>query len=184
MSNDDAVTGLALAAGRGDRAALSEFIRLTQADVWRFVAHQAGPDVADDLTQETFLRMHGALSRFEGRSSARTWLLAIARRVIVDQVRHELARPRLVFTGDWRDAGDANPEHVDLTASLRLGELLAILEPGRREALVLTQLMGFTYAETAQICGCALGTVRSRVARARADLVTAMAREEGLAALA
>ncbi|MCQ6473436.1 hypothetical protein NPN13_24440, partial [Vibrio parahaemolyticus] len=58
---DAEVTGLALAAGRGDRVALGEFIRLTQADVWRFLAHLADADAADDLTQETYLRAMDAL---------------------------------------------------------------------------------------------------------------------------
>ncbi|WP_222422479.1 sigma factor, partial [Staphylococcus hominis] len=69
---DDArVTDLALKAGRGDRAALTEFIKSTQDDVWRLLAHLGGPDIADDLTQETYLRVIGALPRFAARSSAR-----------------------------------------------------------------------------------------------------------------
>ena len=97
MGRRDTTTELALAAGRGDRGALSEFIRRTQADVWMFLARSAGPDHADDLTQETFLRMLGSLPGFEGRSSALTWLLAIARRVAVDRYRWDLARPSLVL---------------------------------------------------------------------------------------
>lgn len=60
--HDDArVTDLALRAGRGDRAALTEFIKSTQDDVWRLLAHLGGPEIADDLTQETYLRVIGAL---------------------------------------------------------------------------------------------------------------------------
>ena len=92
VSTADDVTALALAAGGGDRAALSEFIRATQAEVWRFVARLAGRQAADDLTQETYLRVLGALADFKGRSSARTWLLAIARRTVADRLRHEAAR--------------------------------------------------------------------------------------------
>ena len=91
---DERVTALALKAGRGDRAALTEFIRATQNDVWRLLAHLANADVADDLTQETYLRVMSALPRFAGRSSARTWLLSLARRAWVDSVRHDMARPR------------------------------------------------------------------------------------------
>ena len=100
MSTLDDVTALALAAGGGDRAALSEFIRATQAGVWQFVARLAGSEAADDLTQETYLRVLGALAGFEGRSSARTWLLAIARRVVADQFRREAAHPRTIPV-DW-----------------------------------------------------------------------------------
>ena len=165
----DDTTDLALAAGRGDRAALAEFIRATQADVWRFVAHLAGRDVADDLTQEIYLRVLEALPAFEGRSSARTWLLVIARRVVVDRVRHETARPRLVAMA--AEVADACIVHPDPTEDLHLAGLLDTLDPERREALVLTQFMGFSYADAAQVCGCPVGTIRSRVARARADLV-------------
>lgn len=74
-AHDAHVTDLALRAGRGDRAALTEFIKATQNDVWRLLAHLGGADIADDLTQETYLRVIGALPRFAARSSARTWLL-------------------------------------------------------------------------------------------------------------
>lgn len=67
-----------------------------------FLARSAGPDHADDLTQETFLRMLGSLPGFEGRSSALTWLLAIARRVAVDRYRWDLARPSWCLPiGKW-----------------------------------------------------------------------------------
>ena len=64
MGSSDHVTELALRAGRGDRAALTEFIKATQSDVWRLLAHLGGTDRADDLTQETYLRVMGALPRF------------------------------------------------------------------------------------------------------------------------
>ncbi len=91
----DAVTRAALAAGLGDRVALGDFVRATQGDVRRFISHLTNAD-ADDLSQETYLRAIDALPRFEGRSSARTWLLTIARRVVADQVRREMARPQVV----------------------------------------------------------------------------------------
>ena len=90
-SDDAYVTDLALRAGRGDKGALNDFIRATQDDVWRLLAHLAGPEHADDLTQETYLRVMGSLPRFAGRSSARTWLLSLARRAWVDSVRHDMA---------------------------------------------------------------------------------------------
>lgn len=65
----------------------------------------------------------------------------------------------------------------DSGGRIEVEQALARLDPERRVALVLTQLMGFSYAETAEICGCPVGTVRSRVARARAELVTGFDRQ-------
>ena len=164
---DAEVTSLALAAGRGDRAALGEFIRLTQADVWRFLAHLADRDAADDLTQETYLRAMDALETFRGEASARTWLLTIARRTAADRVRREVARPCMPCP-----PGDCGSDAVGpATQQVEIAAMLAWLDAERREALVLTQVFGYSYAEAAAIVGVAVGTIRSRVARARADLL-------------
>ncbi len=170
------VTDLALAAGGGNRIALEAFVRATQRDVWRFVAHLAGVARADDLAQETYLRALGSLPRFAGRSSARTWLLAIARRVVADSVRAAAARPRSTPGSEWiedvvaeRSAAESGFEDV-----VELAVLFDALDRDRREALVLTQLLGLSYAEAAAVCGCPVGTIRSRVARARQELLDAV----------
>ena len=105
---DAYVTQLALKAGRGDRQALDEFISATHKDVWRLLAHLSSPDTADDLTQETFLRVLGALPRFAARSSARTWILSLARRTWVDSIRHDRARP-LKSATEYEDAQATTP---------------------------------------------------------------------------
>ncbi|MFC7342298.1 sigma-70 family RNA polymerase sigma factor [Saccharopolyspora griseoalba] len=171
-AEDARVTELALAARSGDRASLEGFVRGTQRDVWRFLAHRAGVRLADDLTQETYLRALKSLRGFSGRSSARSWLLAIARRVVVDQIRHERARPRTAPGVDWERAADRNArDSADFADVVELNALLADLDDDRREALLLTQVLGLSYQEAAEICGCAIGTIRSRVARARAELI-------------
>lgn len=163
---DAKITARALEARAGDRPALGEFIRLTQSDVWRFVAHLAGQDAADDLTQETYLRAMDALPSYRGESSARAWLLAIARRTAVDHFRKEAGRPQAA------PASATDQLTVpDGSVRIEVQQMLASLDPVRREALLLTQVFGFSYAETAAITGVAIGTVRSRVARARAELV-------------
>jgi RNA polymerase sigma-70 factor, ECF subfamily len=177
VRDDQQITGWALAAGAGDRDAAEAFVRATQRDVWLLVAHLTDGYRADDLTQETYLRALGSLPRFAGRSSARTWLLSIARRVVVDHIRHRYRQPRAVG-GDWVRAADQHqlrerelvPGFEDIVETDRL---LAGLDPARREALVLTQICGLDYAEAAAVCGCPIGTIRSRVARARADLLRA-----------
>ncbi|MGW5639952.1 sigma factor, partial [Streptomyces sp. NPDC003832] len=79
-SLDETATAWALAARTGDPAAVDHFVRALHRDVQRYVAYLcADPQAVDDLAQDTFLRALGSLHRFEGRSSARSWLLAIAR---------------------------------------------------------------------------------------------------------
>ena len=170
---DDEVTRLALAAGRGDSAALEEFIRATERDVWRTLAFLADPGTADDLAQETFLRALGSLPRFTGRSSARTWLLSIARRVVVDQIRRNQSRPRTAHGVDVERVVDTHRATARFEDIIEIKMLLDGLDTDRRDALVLTQVLGLSYAEAAEVCGCPVGTIRSRVARARDDLLDA-----------
>ncbi len=174
---DDAqVTALALSAGVGDRAAVAAFVRATQRDVYRFLSHVGDRGEAEDLTQDTYLRALRSLPSFAGRSSARTWLLSIARRVAADHVRWTVTRPRTTAVEDWNTVVAASPTHrrPGSDEGVVLRELVAGLEPDRRDAFVLTQMLDFGYAAAAQVCGCPIGTIRSRVARAREDLVHAM----------
>ncbi|MFD0121519.1 sigma-70 family RNA polymerase sigma factor [Streptomyces virginiae] len=172
--SDAAVTRLALDARDGDPVKTDRFVRALHRDVWRYVAYlSADTQAADDLTQDVFLRALASLPRFEGRSSARTWLLSIARRTVVDSLRHAAARPRLSDRCDWQTAAEqTQPYDVPgFEDGIALAELLAVIPSERREALVLTQLLGLSYAEAATAVGCPIGTVRSRVARARTSLI-------------
>ena len=100
----------------------------------------------------------------------------IARRVCADAVRSRRRR-RLTLVREERDlellapapGGDPTADGASVT------DLLARLDADRREAFVLTQLLGLPYAEAAEVAGCPVGTIRSRVARARADLVDSLA---------
>ncbi|BCJ51907.1 RNA polymerase sigma factor [Actinoplanes sp. NBRC 14428] len=170
----DALTALALRARAGDPAAQSGLVRGTQAEVWRFTAALVDPGAADDLTQETYLRAFRALPAFEGRASVRTWLLGIARRTCADHLRAVVRRRRL----DARLAAEARadrPQHPDPAHRLGAADLLSRLGEERRTAFVLTQVLGLSYAEAADVEGVPVGTIRSRVARARDELVTAVA---------
>jgi RNA polymerase sigma-70 factor (ECF subfamily) len=167
----DELTRLALAAGDGDLVARAAFVRRTQPEVWRLLAHLAERSVADDLTQEVYLRALPALVRFRAEASARTWLLSIARRVAADHVRRQRRRRALAL----HHPAVTEP---DPAGSVELALLLDRLDHDRRLAFVLTQLLGLTYAETASVCGCPVGTVRSRVARARDQLIEAMHRDQ------
>ena len=168
----DEIAGWAMAAARGDHAAAERLVRATQADVWRLCRHLADRELADDLTQETYLRAFRGLSGFAGRASARSWLLSIARRVVIDHYRAAAVRPRTEASDDL-PAHAAHSAGPDVAEAVALRELVRDLPPDRREAFVLTQVLGLSYAEAAEVCDCPVGTIRSRVARARDELVRA-----------
>jgi RNA polymerase sigma-70 factor (ECF subfamily) len=163
----DRLTVSALRAKAGDRPALDELIAELQPDVWRLCRFLGSPADPDDLTQETFERALRSLHRFRGDGAVRSWMLSIARRVCVDSTRRSIRRRHL----DERlgqHFGDAN--HRD-ASWLEVDDLLAGLDRERREAFVLTQLVGLSYEEAADAAGCPIGTIRSRVARARTQLL-------------
>lgn len=175
-ADEATITGWAMAAKAGDRAAATRFIRATQPQVRRLLAHLVHPGEAEDLTQETYLRAMRSLPRFAARSSVRTWLYTIARRVAADHLRQVASRPARADLADWQTAIDttrgATANRFEEQVLLR--QLLEDLSVERRVAFVVTQVLGLSYAEAAQVCGCPIGTVRSRVARAREDLVAAL----------
>jgi RNA polymerase sigma-70 factor, ECF subfamily len=167
----DELTRLLLAGRDGDRAALAAAIRRAQPDVWRLTVHLVGPGEADDVTQDVFLRAYRALPTFRAESSGRTWLLAITKHACADAVRRARRRRRLT------DRLSANRERATVAAvddCIGLDHLVAGLDEDRRSAFVLTQTLGCSYAEAAEICGASVAAIRSRVARARADLLEQM----------
>ena len=129
-------------------------------------------DMADDLVQETMLKAWGARDRFQPGTSMRAWTFVILRNAYLTEMR------RNRFRGDYDEtvaeriltapAGQEEPLHL-----ADMHRALLQLPPERREALLLVGAGGFSYEEAAEICGCAVGTIKSRVGRARAAL-TAM----------
>jgi RNA polymerase sigma-70 factor (ECF subfamily) len=166
----DEATRAAQAAGGGDPAAIAAFIRATQAEVWRLCAHLVDDQTADDLTQATYLRALRALPGFRGEASARTWLLSIARRACMDELRTRTRRR----AADRLAGGREEPTVADIAGHVELSAMLDDLDADRRAAFVLTQLLGHSYQQAAAICGCPIGTIRSRVARARSALIAAL----------
>ncbi|NED34970.1 sigma-70 family RNA polymerase sigma factor [Streptomyces sp. SID8499] len=172
-SVDLSATAWALAARGGDPDAADHFVRALQGDVLRYVTYLSGdPQAAHDLTQDTFVRAFGSLHRYEGRASARTWLLAIARRAVADSIRRAATRPRTADAVDWRTAVEDSRPHglPGFEEGVALLDLVGNLSGERRVAFLLTQVVGLSYEEAAGRVGCPVGTVRSRVSRARAVL--------------
>jgi len=171
----DELTRLFLAARDGDRSALLQAIRASQADVWRLASHLVGRDDADDVTQDAFVRAWRALPAYRGDASARTWLLAIARRACADHVRSQVRRRRLAGLAGMRDRGTPSRAlAADPAGATTVQALVDALPDDRRSAFVLTQVLGCSYDEAAAVCGVPVGTIRSRVARAREQLAAAL----------
>ncbi|ASW53418.1 sigma-70 family RNA polymerase sigma factor [Plantactinospora sp. KBS50] len=166
---------LAAAARTGDRAALTELITQTSPTVWRVCAALVDVASADDLTQDTYVRAIGALQRFRGDASPLSWLIAIARRVCADEIAGRQRRRRLADRLQIHrraDSGEPLP-------TVALSVALAQLPRDRLEAFLLTAVAGFSYAEAAAVFDCPVGTIRSRVSRARSDLHRALSDEPG-----
>lgn len=126
-------------------------------------------DTADDLVQETLLKAWGARGRFHAGTSMRAWTFTILRNLFLSQMR------RARFKGEWDDltaerslaAPASQHGSVDLSDMQRA---LMLLPQNQREALILVGAGGFAYEEAADICGVAVGTIKSRVARGRVAL--------------
>jgi RNA polymerase sigma-70 factor (ECF subfamily) len=126
-------------------------------------------DLADDLVQETLLKAWAARKRFQAGTNMRAWTFIILRNLFLSQMR------RARFKGEWDDvtaakilaAPASQDKHIELGDMQRA--LLHLPQP-QREALILVGAGGFAYEEAADICGCAVGTIKSRVARGRVAL--------------
>jgi RNA polymerase sigma-70 factor (ECF subfamily) len=165
---------LAYQARSGDAGALEALVGAGYDPVWRLCATIVGQQEADDCAQESFVRAARALARFRGESSVLTWLLGITRHVCLDELRsRQRRRDRDFVVSQARERTTADP-----SALVALVDLLGSLDVERRTAFVLTQVLGLSYDEAARVCECPPGTVRSRVARARAALVELVRQSE------
>lgn len=164
----DTLTELLLAAGEGDRGAFDAFAHCVRADLRRYASAMVGGDEADDITQDVLMRAWLAAPAYRGDAPARSWVLAIARRACADAIRRVDRRRRL---GRRLERSPQPASFVtDGTEGRALLDAVRSLDPDQRAAFTLTQIVGYSYDETALICSVPIGTVRSRVARARARL--------------
>ena len=174
MSTPDPLRALLDAAREGDDHAVAELVRRTQPDVWRLCVALGSPGEEQDLVQETYLRALGSLHTYRGDAPVRAWLLSVARNVCADHVRRRERQRRLL------DRVRPHPLDAVSPAPAAIEDLLDGLSDDRREAFVLTQLLGLSYEEAAVALDCPIGTVRSRVARARAELAAEVRRIQAI----
>jgi RNA polymerase sigma-70 factor (ECF subfamily) len=158
-----------IAAQDGDPTAFDRFVRLTIDDVRPYCRYLGDRDHLDDLVQDTYLRALRSLNTYRGDSDALRWLLTIARRACADAIEHHQRSRRTELT--------RRPTH-DHTIGVEIEMLLDDLPDDQRQAFVLTQLLGYRYDDAADICNCPVGTIRSRVARARTQLANTLTASE------
>ena len=135
-------------------------------------------DRADDLVQETLMRAWAHIDSFQPGTNMSAWLFTILRNLFRSEYRKRHREVEDV-TGAYTDSLTSLPEQ---TGNLELKEFrraLNDLPDDQREALVLVGASGFSYEEAAQIAGCAVGTVKSRVNRARNRLARVLAINPG-----
>lgn len=144
----------------------------------RYVGDRA---VAEELAQETLLRMHRGLASFAGRSSLKTWAIAIANRVAADYLRQPERRTRIVELDEADEPVD--PERA-LDEKLVVGQMndcirgvIDSLPESYRAALILHDLEALSAEQTAEICDCSVATAKIRIHRARLRLKDALTRQ-------
>jgi RNA polymerase sigma-70 factor (ECF subfamily) len=157
----------------GDLPAFEELVRTYQADVYRFAAHLTHDRaLAEDITQETFLRAFRFLRGFRGGTTFGAWLFRIARNCSMDALRRE--RPTMFRPLDEPDGGQVG----DAAPRVELAAALDAVSTDHRDAFLLVEVFGLTYLEASDVLGVAVGTVKSRMFRARQALAAALDERE------
>jgi RNA polymerase sigma-70 factor (ECF subfamily) len=162
----------------GDLGAFEVLVRTCQADAWRYAYHLTRDrTTAEDVTQEAFVRAFRSLKTFRGQSKFASWLMRIVHNCAVDaQLR--IRRDRVLAE---RAASGIREERAVAPASedrVRLQEAVDRLPAKLREPFVLIEVLGYDYRETAAVLGVPVGTLKSRMHRARAALMEFLGTEE------
>lgn len=154
--------------------AFEELFELHFDVIYSYLARRVGPDLARDLAAETFTRAFAVRKRYDAtRGEPRPWLFGFANNVLRRHYRDEERRLRAFARLDPREEG-VLPEEP------RLADALATLSPEERDVLLLFAWADLEYAEIATALELPVGTVRSRLHRARAHLRDALEREEAI----
>jgi RNA polymerase sigma-70 factor (ECF subfamily) len=185
---------------RGDSAAYRELVERMEKPLINFILRFVGePHVAEDLFQETFVRVVKTLGTFRPEASLSTWIHTIARNLSLDWLkarrRHrETAldaaaseeKGRLIYFKDMLRAGAESPDRraESTEDERRVTAALGALSPVKREALVLRMYAGLQYSEIARIQDAPVGTVKFRIHEAIRDLAELLGAEEDLSSRA
>jgi RNA polymerase sigma-70 factor, ECF subfamily len=161
----------------GDEAAFVALYRRHCDSVYRFALLYCGsPAAAADVTQDTFMHLMSQPGQFDpARGTVGAWLCGVARNLAR---AHANGREEPTDPADLELVDDDTPLDSVLRgeAAEQVRSAIARIAPHYREVLILCELSGLSYAETAQVCGIDIGTVRSRLSRARSQLAQRLAR--------
>ncbi len=180
MSLSQPDPGVLRKAQRGDERAFSLIVRAYETPVFNYVLRLVGGDraLAEDLTQEVFLRVFQGLPRFSLRCKFTTWLFQVTKNRVLDELRASERRPRHLVALD-----DVAPLEV-LDAPIERGETVEALwraiddlTPDLKMALLLRDVTGLSYMEIADSLEITLATVKWRIYKAREEVALALARE-------
>jgi RNA polymerase sigma-70 factor, ECF subfamily len=161
----DDLTQLAHAARAGDRQALEQLITRTYQQVWAFCAAVVGPDRAETLTETVFVQGVESLPKFWGKAEAQTWLLTIARRTCLDDLRAR--RPRRPAR---HSPSDSTHQPLPGGPHATIHELVEPLDTTHRVVFALTQVAALSYQQAAEVCGCPRDIIRLNMIEARETL--------------
>src|SRR5205823_2408814 len=172
--------GVLKKAQRGDERAFSLILRAYETPVFNYVLRLVGGDrsLAEDLTQEVFLRVYQGLPRFSLRSKFTTWLFQVTKNRVLDELRAVERRPRAVVALE-----DVPPLEVMDAPFERLEAIDAVwraveaLNVDLKMALLLRDVVGLSYTEIADSLEITLATVKWRIYKAREEVQLALARE-------
>lgn len=162
-------------AQRGDERAFSVLVRAYQPQVFNFVLRLVRDrSLAEDLTQEIFLRVFQALPTFSFRSKFRTWLFQVAKNRVLDELRASGRRPQHLVALDDAPSLEAAPLERDQSMA-EIWLAIERLPDGLRMALLLRDVVGLSYTEIADALDIKLPTVKWRIFKARETVTLALA---------
>ncbi len=173
--------GLLRLISTGDEAAFLKFYDRHQGSVYRFALQMSGkPEIAEEVTQDVFVAVMKSAKYDPTRGSVPAFLYGISRNLVLRSLERERPYLTVLDDPDGEYAGGMADQH-DLVGELtrtqqieRLRKAVLALPPPYREVVVLCDLHEIDYAEAAAAVGCAIGTIRSRLHRARALLMDKM----------
>ncbi len=173
---DGRTDGEVMAASQGEAQHFAVIYERYFAQIYRYVARRIGSSAADDLTAEVFLRAFARRVQFDPAAvTARPWLYGFAANIVADHLRSQRRRTRAYVHAIEPDPGPATTTEVDdrFDATLlapQINRALASLSAAERETFLLFVLGDLSYAEVAAALDIPIGTVRSRIAKARGKM--------------